>query len=95
MADKLHLDGVEKLSVRDGRKKIIKAVNPKINLDGKSDSYINAAYDIAKQTYSERKSTDDQRQKMVTDKVRRDAREESNSNSARKNMISRMTGGKK
>lgn len=95
MADKLHLDGVEKLSVRDGRKKIIKAVNPKINLDGKSDSYINAAYDIAKQTYSERRSTDDQRQKMVTDKVRRDAREESNSNSARKNMISRMTGGKK
>lgn len=95
MADKLHLDGVEKLSVRDGRKRVIKAVNPKINLDGKSDSYINAAYDIAKQSYSERKSTDDQRKKMVTDKVRRDAKEESNSNSARKNMISRMTGGKK
>lgn len=95
MADKLHLDDVEKLSVREGRKKVIKAVNPKINLDGKSDSYINAAYDIAKQSYSERKSTDDQRQKMVTDKVRRDAREESNSNAARKNMISRMTGGKK
>lgn len=95
MADKLHLDDVEKLSVREGRKKVIKAVNPKINLDGKSDSYINAAYDIAKQSYSERKSTDNQRQKMVTDKVRRDAREESNSNAARKNMISRMTGGKK
>ena len=95
MADKLHLDGVEKLSVREGRKRIIKAVNPKINLDGKSDSYINAAYDIAKQSFHERKSTDEQRQKMVTDKVRRDAREESNSNSARKNMISRMTGGRK
>lgn len=95
MADKLHLDGVEKLSVREGRKRIIKAVNPKVNLDGKSDSYINAAYDIAKQSFNERKSTDEQRQKMVTDKVRRDAGEESNSNSARKNMISRMTGGKK
>lgn len=95
MADKLHLDGVEKLTVQEGRKRIIKAVNPKINLDGKSDSYVNAAYDIAKQTYSERKSTDDQRQKMVGDKVRQDAREESNSSSARKNMISRMTGGKK
>lgn len=95
MADKLHLDGVEKLSVKEGRKRIIKAVNPKINLDGKSDSYIKAAYDIAKQSFHERKSTDEQRQKMVTDKVRRDAREESNSNSARKNMISRMTGGKK
>jgi len=95
MADKLHLDGVEKLSVREGRKRIIKAVNPKINLDGNSYSYVNAAYDIAKQSYGERKSTDDQRQKMVTDKIRQDAKMESNSNSARKNMISRMTGGKK
>lgn len=95
MADKLHLDGIESLSVQEGRKRIIKAVNPKINLDGKSDSYINAAYDIAKQSFHDRKTTDDQRQQMVTDKVRRDAREESNSNSARKNMISRMTGGRK
>lgn len=95
MADKLNLDGVEGLSVKEGRKRIIKAVNPKINLDGKSDSYINAAYDIAKQSYCERKSTNEQRLQMVTDKARRDAKEESNSNSARKNMISRMTGGKK
>lgn len=95
MADKLNLDGVEKLSVTEGRKRIIKAVNPKINLDGKSNSYINAAYDIAKQSFQERRSTDDQRQKMVTNKVRKDAKEESNSNSARKNMISRMTGGNK
>lgn len=95
MADKLNLDGVEGLSVKEGRKRIIKAVNPKINLDGKSDSYINAAYDIAKQSYCERKSTNEQRQQMAADKVRRDAKEESNSNSARKNMISRMTGGKK
>ncbi len=95
MADKLHLDGVEKLSIREGRKRIIKAVNPKINLDGKSDSYINAAYDIAKQSFHERKSTNEQRQKMATNKIRRDARKESNSDSARKNMISRMTGGRK
>lgn len=95
MADKLHLDGLEDLSVREGRKRIIKAVNPKINLDGKSDSYINAAYDIAKQMHGERVSTDDQRQRMATDKVRRDAREESNSVSARKRMINNMTGGRK
>lgn len=95
MADKLHLDGVEKLSIREGRKRIIKAVNPKINLDGKSDSYINAAYDIAKQSFHERKNTNEQRQKMATNKIRRDARKESNSDSARKNMISRMTGGRK
>lgn len=95
MADKLNLDGIETLSLSEGRKRVIKAVNSKINLDGKSDSYINAAYDIAKQSFSERKSTDVQRQRIVSDKMRRDAREESSSNSARKNMISRMTGGKR
>lgn len=65
MADRLNLDGVEGLSVREGRKRIIKAVNPKMNLDGKSDSYINAAYDIAKQSFHERKSTNDQRESLV------------------------------
>jgi hypothetical protein len=32
---------------------------------------------------------------MIGEKMRKDAREESNSNSARENMIKRMTGGKK
>jgi hypothetical protein len=95
MADKLCLDGVEGLSVREGKKRIIKAVNPKINLDGKSNSYINAAYDIAKQAFNERKSTDDQRQKIVSGKMRMDAKAESNSSTARREMIARMTGGKK
>lgn len=95
MADKLNLDGVESLSITEGRKKIIKAVNPKINLDGKSDTYISAAYDIAKDTFKERKSTDTQRQQMLDSQVRKDAKEECNSNTARKQMISRMTGGKK
>lgn len=95
MADKLHLDGVEGLSVREGRERIIKAVNPKMNLDGKSESYINAAYDIAKQSYSERATTDDQRRRIAADKLRRDAKEECNSTAARNKMISDMTGGRK
>lgn len=95
MADRLHLDGVEDLSVREGKKRIIKAVNPKMNLDGKSDSYINAAYDIAKQTHCDRKSTDDQRERIAADRIRKDAKETSNSTSARKNMIEKMTGGRK
>lgn len=95
MADKLNLDGVESLSVTEGRKCIIKAVNPKVNLDGKSETYIKAAYDIAKDTYASRRSTDDQRKKMVEAYVRMDAGEESNSDTARKNMINKMIGGKK
>ncbi len=95
MADKLHLDGIEELSVKEGRKRIIKAVNPKMNLDGKSETYIKAAYDIAKDTYVSRRSTDDQRKKMMEENVRRDAGEESSSETARKNMINKMVGGKK
>lgn len=95
MADKLNLDGVEGLSIKEGRKRIIKAVNPKMNLDGKSDSYINAAYDIAKETYMGRKNTDEQRKKMLDNQIRRDAKEECNSVAARKNMVNRMTGGSK
>ncbi len=95
MADKLNLDGVENLSVTEGRKRIIKVVNPKMNLDGKSETYINAAYEIAKDTYASRRSTDDQRRKMAEDHMRRDAEEESNSETSRKNMINKMIGGKK
>lgn len=93
MADKLHLDGVEKLSVREGRIKVIKTVNPKMNLDGKSDTYIDAAYDIAKDSFHDKKSTDAQRRQIADEKMRRDSKEECGSNAARKNMISRMTGG--
>ena len=95
MADKLNLDGIEELPVKEGKKRIIKAVNPKINLDGKSGSYIDAAYDIAKQSFTERKTTDQQRQKIAQTQIRKDAREECGSNTARRNMINRMTGGKK
>lgn len=95
MADKLHLDGVEDLSVTEGRKRIIKAVNPKINLDGKSDAYILAAYDIAKQSFHERKSTDDQRRQVMESKIRTDAKEVCNSDTARANMIARRKGGNK
>ena len=94
MADKLNLDGIENLSVKEGRKKIIKAINPKINLDGKSDSYISAAYDIAKETFNGRKNTDEQRKQIVEAQSRKDGSEETNSNTARKNMINRMMGGK-
>ncbi len=94
MADKLSLIGVENLSIMEGRKRIIKAVNPKMNLDGKSESYINAAYDIAKDTFSSRRSTDEQRRQMADSQIRKDAKEECGSSTARKNMISRLTRGK-
>lgn len=44
---KLNMDGLEKLGIMSAKKRIIKAVRPNIRLDGKSDAYINAAYDCA------------------------------------------------
>lgn len=95
MADKLNLDGIESLSVTEGKKRIIKAVNPRMNLDGKSESYISAAYDIAKENYATRKSTDSQRRQIAEEKIRKDAKEASGSETARKNMISKRMGGMK
>lgn len=93
MADRLGLSGVENLSITEGRKKIIKAVNPKMNLDGKSGGYINAAYDIARDSFNERRTTDEQRRKMAENQMRKDAGEACSSDTARKNMIERMKGG--
>lgn len=66
VADRLNLDGVENLSLINARKKVINAVNPKLRLDGKSDAYISAAYDIAKQSVAERKKVDDQRRRIMS-----------------------------
>ena len=51
-------------------------------------------YDIAKQNYAERKSTDDQRREMARKQMNVDSKRESKSVSARKAMIADMTGGK-
>ncbi len=65
VADRLNLDGVENLTLVNARKKVIAAVNPKLRLDGKSNAYINAAYDIAKQSVSNRKKVDGQRRQIM------------------------------
>lgn len=65
VADRLNLDGVENLSLVNARKKVIGAVNPKLRLDGKSEAYITAAYDIAKQSVSDRKKVEKQRKQIM------------------------------
>lgn len=96
-ADKLSLDGIENLDLTSARKKVIKKVSPKLNLDGKSDTYIKAAYDIAKQGIAGRKKTDDQRRSMMSGagkELNTDSADTNSAASAREKMISRM-GGKK
>lgn len=65
VADRLNLDGVENLSLMNARKKVISAVNPKLRLDGKTEAYITAAYDIAKQSVANRRKVDGQRKQIM------------------------------
>lgn len=62
---KLNLDGLETMDIKEAKKKVIMAVKPGLRLDGKSDAYIDAAYEMARDIAYEMKSTDDQRQQMA------------------------------
>ncbi len=66
MADRLNLDGVENLSNLEIKKRVIKAVSPKVRLDGKSKGYINYAYQYAiENNVGGRKGIDWQRTQMA------------------------------
>ena len=88
IGDKLHLDGLERMSVVAAKKAVIRKVRPSIRLDGKSRAYIDAAYDMAVQEVKSRKSTDFQRKQMMTGAKRNDSAA-SNADMARQRMIDR------
>lgn len=43
----LNMDGLENMKIMDAKKAVIRAVRPSMRLDGKSKTYINAAFDYA------------------------------------------------
>ena len=47
VGDRLGIVGIDGMPIRDAKCAVIKHVNPKLNLDGRSDAYIDAAYDLA------------------------------------------------
>ena len=47
IGDELNLDGLEEMKPLDAKKAIVKKVNPAMRLDGRSETYINAAFDAA------------------------------------------------
>lgn len=59
----LNLDGLEGMPLMEARRAVIKAVRPKINLDGKSTAFINAAYSMACDEVKERTAKDTNYQK--------------------------------
>lgn len=94
IGDKLHMDGIERMPMMEAKKAIIKKVKPSIRLDGKSNAYINAMFDITKEAIAERKDTDYQRSQMFNTDSRPEviANTKSGAAQARENMISRMRG---
>lgn len=88
----LNMDGLENLDILAAKKKVIKAVRPGIRLDGKSVTYINAAYDCAVDEIkkSSKKGTSYQKKQMFNNDSRTASKPAKNSAaSARQRMIDR------
>lgn len=65
IGDRLNMDGLESMSVKDAKKAILKKLKPTLRMDGKSSAYISAAFDMAVQENNEHKGTNYQRQQMM------------------------------
>lgn len=96
MGDRLNMDGLEDMSIIDGKKAIINKVLPSMRLDGQSDEYINAAFDMATTMVGTKKDANYQRLQMMggnSQKTSRaDSAEGNSALSARERMIARMDG---
>ena len=94
MASKLGLADFVPKSALDGKKRIIKAVNPKLKLDGKSRSYVDGAYEAAVAHALSRKSVSDSMKKVLGQKntSRMDSGMKGGSDEARRKMIDKMIG---
>ncbi len=66
VGDKLGIEGLEELSILDGKKAVIAKVLPDMRLDGKDTAYVDAAYDIAVGAAGKRKDVSYQRQQMAS-----------------------------
>ena len=94
VGDKLRLDGLEDMSIIEGKKAIIAKVHPEMRLDGKSKEYVDAAYDLAVEEVNKRKDVSYQRQQMNNDSAGKEVNGEnvSMAYSARQRMIEREGG---
>lgn len=94
MGRALNMDGLESMNIRESKIAIIKAVRPSVHLDGKSDAYINAAYDLAVADVNRRSGNPVQKQKrQMFNKDHADAlanKGAGGSRSARERMIARQ-----
>ena len=89
VGDRLNMDGLETMSVKDAKKAIIGKVMPKMRLDGRSSAYINAVFDIAVTQIKDGKDTNYQRRQMMHGDGAAPAKQTSSASEARQRMIDR------
>ena len=91
MASKLGLVGYVPRNVMDGKKRIIKAINPAVKLDGKSRAYIDGAYNAAVAMAGSRKNAAANTKALLGNGTKRqDSAGISSAEAARRNMVNRQ-----
>lgn len=93
IGDRLHIDGLDALSIMESKKSIVKKLKPGLRLDGQSDSYIKAAFDLAMSELNARKDTNFQRRQMFNGDGKAPADTTSAAAESRQKMIEKKIGG--
>lgn len=93
IGDRLHLDGLDRMSIQEAKKAVIRKVKPSMRLDGKGKSYINAAFDLAVGELDVKKGAAYQRSQMFNGDGRNLPSGKTSAEQARNKMIARRNGG--
>lgn len=89
VGDRLNMDGLESMSVKDAKKAVLGKLKPTLHLDGKSAAYVNAAFDMAVSEMKERKDTNYQRSQMMHGDGKPPVKQTGSASEARQRMIDR------
>lgn len=89
VGDRLNMDGLEAMSVKDAKKAVLGKLKPTLHLDGKSAAYVNAAFDMAVSEMKERKDTNYQRSQMMHGDGKPPVKQTCSASEARQRMIDR------
>ena len=90
IGDRLHMDGLESMSVKSAKKAVLKKLKPSMRLDGKGTAYISAAFDIAVAEMKTRKDTNYQRGQMMRKDAAKPVKSIGSAMDARQRMIDRQ-----
>ena len=89
VGDRLNMDGLEAMSVKDAKKAVLGKLKPTLHLDGKSAAYVNAAFDMAVSEMKGRKDTNYQRSQMMHGDGKPPVKQTGSASEARQRMIDR------